>query len=561
MLSLCVGLVLLAGVAGWLALLPVHRWYIVLPLLLTVCAGRWRALRTVSTEAWQRSREAIVEEPRAAVFAIVLIGVASTAAWLPTSQGDDLSYHLGLPSQWLLAGTYAPDPRHQIWQLAPWLGDVVHGLAQVIAGREARGAVDMLWLLLGAAGTWNLLATLGGDVRTRWLGVAAFASLPLLAVLAASMLTELPATALVIALTLAILVGRKHDLMTAGAVLAGGLVALKLSHAVAAFVLCGWAAVRVRGRIPWKRLPIAFAMFFLVAGSSYVFAAWISGNPFLPLFNDVFQSDVLAPRQIMDRRWHAGFHFDLPWSITFETARYLEAWNGGFGFVLVLLLGAWVLSLIRPVHRGIAVAATLIAVLPLVPLQYARYSFPGVALLLPVLLITARDALGARNFLGVAIALCALDLSFQANAGWSLESGARVRLIASAGDPDDVFRRFVPERLLIRRVRELDDTDSIVVALDPRAAWIAELGPRGRTVAWYDPVLEKARISADMDASGARWQSVFGDIPARWLLLRPAKASNALRQGLARSGAIRVAAIGDAELWEMPHVGEAVPSE
>ncbi|MGH8172125.1 MAG: hypothetical protein ACREPX_03190, partial [Rhodanobacteraceae bacterium] len=508
-LALCVGLALIAGVDGWLVLLPGHRWYVVLPLLIGVCAWRRRVLSAVVTNAWQRSLQAIAEEPLTAAFAIVLIGIASTGAWLPTSQSDDLAYHLGLPTQLQLAGVYAPDPHHQIWQLAPWLGDVLQGLAQVLAGREARGAVDMLWLLLGAAGTWNVIAALGGDVRVRWLGVAAFASLPLLAALAGGMLTELPATALVLALALAILVARKHDVVHAAAVLVGGLVALKLSHAVAAIVLCAWAALRVRGRMPWKRLPIAFALFFLVAGSSYVFAAWISGNPFLPLFNDVFQSDVLAPRQLADRRWHAGFHFDLPWSITFQTARYLEAWNGGFGFVLVLLLGAWALALIRPAHRGIAAAATLITLLPLVPMQYARYAFPGVALLLPILLITTRDAIGARGVLAVAIALCALDLAFQANAGWSLESVARSRLVRNGGNVDEVFSRFAPERLLIRRVREESEDDSIVLALDPRTPWIAELGPRGRSVAWYDPALEKERISADSERSGERWVQLF----------------------------------------------------
>jgi hypothetical protein len=494
----------------------------------------------------------IGEEPLAATFAVVLIGLASTGAWLPTAQGDDLAYHLALPTQLQLAGFYSPEPSHQIWALAPWLGDVLQGIAQVLAGRESCGAIDMLWLLLGAGGTWNLVAALGGDARTRWLAVSAFASLPLLAVLAAGMQTELPATALVIALALAIAVNRGRDLLLAGSVLAGGLVGLKLGHAVAALVLCAWAVVRARDRLPWKRLPIALALFFLVAGSSYTFAAWISGNPFLPLFNDVFYSDVLAPRQLADPRWHAGFHFDLPWAITFHTDRYLEAWNGGFGFALVLLIGAWLLALVRPANRGIAVAATLITLLPLIPLQYARYAFPGVALLLPILLITMREALGARGFLVLAIALCGLNLAFQANAGWSLQSVARKRLITHAGDVDEVLRRFAPERMLIRQLRAIDDGDSIVLALDPQAPWVAELGARGRSVAWYDPALEKARILADADASGERWSRLFDEERARWLLLRPENASDALRHGLPRASASRVGTVGAAELWSLP---------
>jgi len=121
----------------------------------------------------------------------------------------------------------------------------------------------------------------------------------------------------------------------------------------------------------------------------------------------------------------------------------------------------------------------------------------------------------------------------------------------SGGDADEVYRRFAPERLLIRQVRAADDSDSVVLALDPRAPWIAELGSRGRSVAWYDPALESARKAADSDAGGQRWARLFGDASARWLLLRPAKASEALRRGLVRAGASRVSAVGDAELWSL----------
>jgi len=550
-LALPVGLALIAGVDGWLLPLPIHRVYVYLPLLLALCIWRRRDLRALLGDAWERTQDAVDKAANAAAFAVLVLGLASTGAWLPTMQADDLAYHLALPSELLRHGFYSPDPSHQIWALAPWLGDVLHGIAQVLAGREARGAVDMLWIVSAAAATWHLGAALRGNARTCWLAVAAFASLPLLAALAAGMQTELPATALLIALALAIVRGRDGALVPAAGVLVGGLAGLKLGHALATVVLCLWAMAHAGGHLRWRRVALACGLFVLVAGSSYVFAAWLTGNPVLPLFNDVFQAGVMPARQLDDPRWHEGFGLALPWSITFDTDRYLEGWDGGFGYALILLAGAWLLALLRTSTRGIAVAATAITLLPLVPMQYARYAFPGMALLLPILLVVAREAVGERRFTAIAVALCGLNLAFQANASGILHNAARRTLVMHAGDRDEVLRRYAPERALIAELRTLDDGDSIVLALDPLAPFVAELGSRGRSVAWYDPGLEQARIAADTDASGERWQRLIDDAHARWLLLRPERSSAALDNALSRAGAELVSTVGEAQLWSI----------
>ena len=557
-LALCVGLVLIAGVAGWMLPLPIHRGSVYWPLLAGICVWRARALRAIARDTAHGFEEAVAAEPHAAAFATLLLGLASVGAWLPTMQADDLAYHLSLPSQLQANGLYAFAPTQQIWALAPWLGDVVQGIAQVLAGREARGAIDALWMLASAALLCRLTAALGGSMRLRWHAVAVFASLPLLAMLVGGMQTELPATALVVALACVIVCAREagESLLLAAAVLAAGLVALKLGHAIAAGVLLVWALARMRGRVEIARGALALLLFFVLAGSSYFYAWHVSSNPLLPLFNDVFHSPLLAPVQLADLRWHAGLSLALPWSITFDTRRYLEAWDGGFGFVLVALAGAWMLAVVRVDTRGIALVASAVFLLPLLPMQYARYAFPGLVLLLPPMLIAADAALGARDLGRVVVALCVLNLAFQANANWLLHVSTVRKLVGSGGRVDVVYRHYAPERALIAELRRRDASDSVVLALDAQAPFIAELGNRGRTVAHYAPALEEARIEADGDASGERWQALIRSIDAHWLLLRPARLNAALRAGLARDGAQRVIAIGDAELWAS---GERTP--
>jgi hypothetical protein len=553
-LALPVGLALLAGIDGWLLPLPVHRLAFYLPVLLGLCCWRRAELRAIAGETARGLRHAIAAAPGPAAFAVAAVGLASTGAWLPTMQFDDLAYHLALPSELLQHGVYALEPSHQIWTLAPWLGDVLQGIAEVLAGREARGAVNAIWIIVAAASSWSLAAAMQTDARTCWLAVAQFASQPLAASLAAGMQTELATSALALSMALAILREKEEaSLVYARAVLAGGLVGLKFGAFIVAAILCAWSFVTTRPRANRRAIAASWTTFAIVAGSSYVYAVLVSGNPLLPLFNNVFHSAVLPARQLDDLRWHAGFAATLPWSITFDTDRFLECWKGGFGFTLIALAGAWLLAIVVPRWRAIAIAATLAFVVPLVPIQYARYAFPGLVLLLPVMLVSARDAIGPRKTIIVVSALCVLNVAFQANASGLLRSSARRQLVARANN-EELFRQFAPERALIASLRARDDGVSIVLALDPSVPAIAELAGRGRCVAWYDPALDRQRVAADSDASGERWRELISDAHARWLLLRPIKATAALRNGLERVHAARAATAGEAELWLVPDV-------
>jgi len=547
-LALACGLAIIGGVDGWLLTLPVHRWFVYAPLLFALCVLRRRALVAALAHARDGWRNAVAASPRSAAFAVALCGVTSSAAWLPTMLADDVNYHLGLPSQFLRHGRYVPDLANQIWAAAPWLGDTLQGLVAVLARGEARGALDLLWFVLAASAAWTLAARFA-SASMAWLCVALFASLPLSAGLLGSMQTELPAIGLLLALAVAIVQPRNAALVVG--VLAGGLVALKFGHAVAALVMLVWALLR-RGR-PGSRGFVAGAIvFFVVAGSSYAHAAWLSGNPMFPLFNNVFHSPLFDARQLDDARWHAGFGASLPWRMTFFTDDYLESWRGAFGFAWLALTGAWLLALRDARTRGLALAASAILLLPLVPMQYARYAFPGLVLLLVPLVAVCASALGERRAAFALAALCALDFAFLANANWLQHANALRVLVKKRGDATAAFERYAPERALIARLRARDDGESIVLALDPAVPAIAELGERGRSVAWYAPKLEYGRVVANADASGALWMDLIRGVDARWLLLRPETVDAAQRVALDRLGAKREEVVGVGELWSVP---------
>jgi len=551
-LQIITGSLLLAGTLGWLLQLPLHHRWVLLPALLGIIALRRHALRDVLCQTWVQWHAAVGLAPNLSVFAVLVLGLASTGSWIPTLQYDDLAYHLRLPWQLMEQAAYLPAAREQIWALAPWASDVLHAVPQVIAGAEARGPVNALWLLLIATGVYRFAAALGAAAPARWLAVALAASLPLTAGLAMSMQTEL-LTAAGLAWLAALVAGPRETglrFWLLVAVLAGGLAAVKLTAAAMAAVLVVWALCRHR----WPSLPgIALVVLVsaLVGGASYAQATWLTGNPLLPLFNGVFQSPVMAPANFSDPRWHAGFGsgFDLLWRMTFNSPRYVESHQGAAGFVLVACAGLWLLALLQVRTRAAALACTAVLLLPLLPVQYLRYAYPGIVLVCAVVAAAAPDR---RSLQVLLIATCALNVAFMANGNWMLRSGAVKDTVRSMGDAAPLMARFAPERSLIAAMRASGETEGAVLVLDRAEAFSAELGRRGRTVSWYAPRLEAAATRADADPSGRAWSALLQAEGICHVIVRADTLTPAQAAALQQTGALLKQTVGGRAWWSLP---------
>jgi hypothetical protein len=539
-----IGMVVIAGVGGWIVTLPIHFRWVWAGVLTAMLLWQRKALRNAIGEGAARWQEAVALAPRVAACCVLLLGLASTACWIPTMQADDLSYHLNLPMQLLQYAQYQPQAEHQVWSYAPWAGDFLHGIVFVLSGRDGHGALNAMWLVLAAGSAWSIAASLTEDPIERWASVALFASFPPLVWMAAGMQTELAATAATLALAAVVLV-RNHPGTIAAAILAAGLFALKLVHGIAALPLLVLASRSARPH----RLMIALGVFVLLATSSYV-QAWIAtGNPFMPLFNDVFQSPDFPAQHFRDERWHSGFGPALPWQMTFDTRRFVEAFDGGIGFTMVALAGAWLLSLRRARTRALCIAATAALLITLMPMQYARYAYPAIALLCALLPAGLRKDVGSRLFRYSLIGVCVLNLAYQANAGWLHHTAALKRTIRSGADPAQVWPHYVPERMLVRMIPQ--GRDELVLATDPEHNNVAELAGRGRTVSLHDPSLMQAAALADRDASGVAWAALLDRERIRWALVTAGRASPALRAGLARADAVVVDELRGQQLWRI----------
>lgn len=550
------GILLLAGSAGWLLTLPVHYNWSYLVLCIGLVLLRRRELISTLQSARTEWKEAVDSSPRLAAFCVLVIGLATASCWLPTMQEDDLAYHLRLAWQLQQQGFYAPSPEHQVWALAPWTSDVVHAIAQLMSGSEARGPVNMFWLLTLACGLWRLSAHLGAPVPARWLAAAVAISQPMTTALASGMQTELP-TAAALTWLFALVAGPRDGsfrFWLALAVLAGGLMSIKTTSAVMALVPLLWALFRH----PWPSLPRIGAVLvvgLLIAGSSYVHAYLLTGNPVLPLFNAVFKSPYFAPVNFFDDRWYTGFGPSLFWDMSFHTHLHDGANDGGGSFLLIALAGPWLLALLHRRTRIAALAATCVLVLPLIPLQYMRYAYPGLAVLSAVL-VSAAFSVDARRAAWIAVGLCVLQLGFQANAYWTLRYGAIKQAVKAAGRDEPLYKRYAPERIFASQIRKAGGPTGNVLLLDPAYGFFAEFGTRGRNISWYSPAMLAAAGEADKDPSGQAWIALMRRENVHDLILRTNSVTPAQRAALHAAGATQRGAIKDSEWWSLPEAGK-----
>lgn len=561
-LSILVGFALIGGVVGWLLPFSVHGRPAYLVVLLTLLAVRWRSvaelLRPMSLE-W---RSVVAEAPASVWLAVMVAGLATTCAWMPTIHYDDLAYHLGLPSQLVRLGYYKMDAASNLWAVSAWAADVLQAVAWLLAGHESRGMLDVFWLLLGLVLIWRLCKALDLPPWQCSVAVALYASLPLTVGALTGMQTEGPTAALAAGIALLIQQFPSPDRrrLLAFALLFGLLLALKISNLMIAGPLGLWLLCRWRFRLPWRALPVSLLLLLLVAGSSYVYGWMLTGNPVLPLFNATFHSSYYTPTNFHDNHWNAGFRWNLVWNLVFHTSRYVEGSDGTAGFVLIALGGCLLAALFDRRARPLALVAMGSFLLPLTQIQYLRYAHQALVLMVPAMLCGMPAlVIGARSprwVGGVLVVLVVANLVFASAGDWQLRNGELRQFLTES--KQDFMSRYAPIDQVINVVNERYGSTARVLITSGAVPFAAGFAGQAYVVNWYDQALADQAALADKDATGKAWGRLVGETGANLLVLQSGQTSEALASALALMHGNLVLQTGDLQLWEVQRTVAAV---
>lgn len=543
------GIAVITAGSGWLLPLPLHRQALYALACALIIYVRRVALRSALREAARDWRAAVAESPKLAATAVAVLGIASVASWIPTMMYDDVAYHLGLAAQLQTWGYYQMNAQTQIWALAPWASDLLHALVALIADREARGSVNLLWLLGAASLLYAVCRQCGLSARWSWIGVLLLASYPITSALLVSMHTELPATATLLGIVWLLQASeaaeRARTLLLLG-LLAGLLLQFKASMLLPLGLLVLWMAWRWRDALPWRALAPATAAGFMAGASSYVYAWALTGNPVLPLYNGWFQSPFFLAENLRDDRFGSGPGIDLLWQALVHTDRIYESWAMAGGWHVLVLAVAVPLALLHPRSRGLALIALIYLVGMYTLMHYLRYVYPALVLLIPAMLLGLSQLRPQPAALGLALALALANVVFIGNASWPLHEGSVRSLIDQRGSPRALYVKHVPERLLVEL---LGEQDRVLIVGRPMHA---EFAGRAFTVAWYDPQLVKRiePMTGQNSTQGVR--ELLTEYGFTHVLLAREAQIPRMVEHLQALGAELVRGESDVSLWKLP---------
>lgn len=487
------------------------------------------------------------------VAGLTVIGWIFRWASFPSVTYDDHAQHLRIWTDLLTQHRVIFDVQTQIWSVAPFANDLLHGGLSLMAGGDARSAMNLGLGLLLLVLMGRILKHWEVSTRVQWLLIVLMASTPMLGNLLFSLQTELLLGVLALA-GLRLLIDIRGDwreqpalgLLACAALCAS----IKLPGAVlgmtllAALMLRWWGLRNVlvqkehllRWPAIWLLIPLGF-----VALHSYALAWKMTGNPVFPLYNAVFLSPYAPPFNFSDTRWIHGFSFSSYVRAFFETSRFFESRNYAAGWQYLLLLPISILALWRP---GLPVGLRL-ALLPLLGFglvmfsatQYWRYLFPvmPIAGLMLAALFLTKNQRWRTLFSGLVLLCIFLNLVFFPRISWMMVTPPQAA--STSEGKAELIQMYAPSVLLTAEINRLAPGARVLYPADTPAG--ATLHGTPLYVNWYAPFREK-RFEAIRNAetvSDFLTEENVGFVILNRHAIEPPNAPGALlREHLARYG-------------------------
>lgn len=502
---------LLTGVAIWLAVwgcmlhFPVNHPLVYWALCLLACLVQARqayALGSLWRGRWMVAHDWMRSIPMWAwIVGLCLIAWVLRWASFPTVGYDDHALHLRIWTELLTHQKYAFDVQTQIWSVAPFAVDLMHAGLSLMAGGDARSAMNLglavSLLLLMALVLSQLTLTVG----VQWLLILLMVSTPMLGNLLLSLQTELFLA--VLALAGLRLVTASHgpwrsthllgvlacSALCAAVKLPGAALGVTL---IAALMTRWWSssavALQTGHQASWRAIPVLIPLGF-IAFHAYVLSWQLTGNPVFPLYNGIFQSPYFPSENFSDTRWVHGFSFASYVRVFFNTSAFFESGNYTAGWQYLLMLPMAVLMAFRGANAGVL----RVALIPMLGFglvmfsatQYWRYVFP----IMPIagIVLASLFVTNSRAFrsIGWALAMVCIALNVLAflKVSWMMRSPA-VTAFTSSGR-EDLTRQFAPVALLTQKVNE--QGKGYRVLYPSSAPYGATLQGTPLYVIWYSP--------------------------------------------------------------------------
>jgi hypothetical protein len=446
--------------------------------------------------SFPRAPEAL---PRTSAALLFVLGIHWLIALKPEVSSDGLAMHLAIPMMIAHEGRFGFDFQQYTWALTPINGDLAFTGAYLLGGEAAARLLNFALLVL-------LVAMVFQGAR-RWLkpssamlAAALFASTPLVELVTGSLFVENFWAVMIVGAAVALW----NEEMTGAGILLGSALATKVG--TSAFLFPAAITAVAVGRKHMRALALGGLGFLVFAAPPYLNAWFKTGNPLFPFANSLFQSPNFERGNAFGNLpYQNAGTWNALYAITFQSHRFFEGRDGGFGFQYFLLLPL-VLLLWNRRAPGIPLAFGLTgAILTFASLPNIRYLYPT----LPLLSIGIAWLISELpSLLTIVPALIVINLWFLPTAGWYHDGFA----LFTRPQWEEYIKLSAPERELIKTLNRTAPGQPVAFL---QGAVIAGLNARGYSDTWHTYTFWKRMIGS---SEPAEVDALFRDLGIHYLL-------------------------------------------
>ena len=489
-----------------------HILILVIPIMIVIAAnsGRFRAcqasrLPVITLREYRRLSVPSWLDYSAIVIFFAFCGYVAQFCFYPTVGYDDNTFHLRMWTELVQSHHYSFDYITQVWALAPFNNDLMHATISLVAGHDARGALNLGLLGLLLWQMWNFSASLKLLDIDRWLVIGLFVSTPMLMGLLTTLQTELFISLLCVGATVLLLENRNSRpfnflIMLAVCALLSG---TKLPGAVLSVILLSALVFKER---KWLTQTVKtanvtgaarFAIFSVIAAfvafHSYGYAWYVVGNPFFPLYNGIFKSIYFpSGSNFFDMTYITGISLEKYLSIFVNTQVYMEARHltAGFQYFLLVPLAMAFVALDKKFRSVIFATfpALLYVVIIFTLVQYLRYTFPGMAVSSVLVGVFTSQILGMGNFRsnvirGLIVVIAAANFAYGPGISTYLR-WPNADLVSDI-QRQAIVESIIPEKIINAKLAAIKPHPTIIY--DEERAFGATLAGQPVYHNWYSP--------------------------------------------------------------------------
>jgi hypothetical protein len=331
-------------------------------------------------------------------------------AFLPEVGHDALAMHLFVPAFMAVNHQWSFDVSTYVWAVMPMLGDWIYAIVYLLADEVAVRLVNFGFIIILGLLLRDLVRWAGGsDTSAKW-ALLIFLSTPLTFTEGSSLFIESIWATFVISGLLAILRFCSNNEDSKSLPVIGLFLGCALSAKAVTFTILPvfliyilWQYKVWLKNINFKHLIIGLSVLFLIGSVPYFFAFYITGNPVFPFFNAIFKSSYYPSVNFDGSAFFGkGVSWNILYSVTFESIKFLEATNGVSGFQWLIFLIPTIFLLICKLHRKALALVTIGLYIVFVVFQsvsYLRYILPGFVVLIAAIGLFRDELIKNNNVL------------------------------------------------------------------------------------------------------------------------------------------------------------------